>query len=302
MVIEMQVNRLFEIVYILLDKKKVTASQLAKHFEVSSRTIYRDVETLSSAGIPIYMKNGKGGGISLIDSFVLDKSILSENEQNEILSALYGLNLLNFPNTSSVLNKLGTIFSKSATSWINVDFSYWGSDNNEKEKFNLLKSAILSKLVIKFDYFAPNCEMMSRIIEPLQIYFKEKAWYLKSFCTERQDYRTFKITRIKNIEITNIIYQRKLKVDKPEDFSKEDMTKLVLKFDKLALSRVYDELEERYIIFQDENSLIVEFDCLEDEWIYAFILSYGGAVEILEPTHMRKNIKHKLEENLKQYI
>lgn len=297
----MQINRLFEIVYILLDKKTVTAKELAERFEVSSRTIYRDVETLSSAGIPIFMSKGKGGGISLLDNFVLNKSVLSENEQNEILSALQGLNMLNMPNVESVLNKLGTLFNKSATSWIDIDFSYWGSDNKEKEKFNLLKSSILSKVIISFEYFAPNREMMRRTVEPLQIYFKEKAWYLKAYCTEKQDYRTFKITRMRNIEISNTTYSRELKQENAEDFSLIDINKLILKFNKSAISRVYDELEEQTIVFEDENFLIAEINCPEDEWIYSFILSYGVNVEVIEPLSMRKKIQQKLQESLKIY-
>ena len=81
----MQVNnRLFEIVYILMQKKKVTAKELADRFEVSTRTIYRDIEALSTANIPIYATKGKDGGIGLLDEYVLNKAILSEEEQNQI--------------------------------------------------------------------------------------------------------------------------------------------------------------------------------------------------------------------------
>lgn len=297
----MQINRLFETVYILLDKKTITAKELAERFEVSTRTIYRDVETLSSAGIPIYMSKGKGGGISLLDDFVLNKSVLSENEQNEILSALHSLNTLSMPNSKSVLDKLGTLFNKSATNWIDIDFSHWGSDNTEKEKFNLLKNAILSKLIISFDYFAPNRTMMHRTVEPLQIYFKEKAWYLKSYCIEKQNYRTFKITRMRNVELSNTTYIREFKQEMVEDFSSPDLYKLILKFNKDALSRVYDELGEQSIVFQDENYLIAEINCPEDEWIYSFILSYGANVEVIEPLSIRQKIQQKLQESLKIY-
>lgn len=84
----MQINRLFEIVYILLDKKRVTSRELAERFEVSSRTIYRDIETLSAAGIPVYMSKGKGGGISLLPDFVLNKAVITDEEKEEILSSL----------------------------------------------------------------------------------------------------------------------------------------------------------------------------------------------------------------------
>jgi len=110
----MQMSRLFEIIYILLNKQSVTAKELADHFNVSQRTIYRDVDTLSLARIPIYTEKGKGGGISLLPGFVLNKSILSDQEQDEILSALHGLSNIKTAETGQVLQKLPAIFNKNA--------------------------------------------------------------------------------------------------------------------------------------------------------------------------------------------
>ena len=135
----MQINRLFEIVYILLSKKITTAKELAERFEVSERTIYRDIDTLSSAGIPIYASQGKGGGISLMEHYVLNKSVLSENEQNEILFALQSLTVTQNPETDRVLSKLSSFFHKSNINWIEVDLSPWGSDKNKTCEFTILK-------------------------------------------------------------------------------------------------------------------------------------------------------------------
>ncbi len=145
----MQIHRLFEMVYILLDKKKITAGELAEHFGVSRRTICRDIDTLSTAGIPVYTEKGKGGGISLLPNFILNKSILSEGEQNEILSALYGLSSIKTDETNLILQKLSTIFSKTATNWMDVDFSGWSHEN---DFFNDFKTAILERRIIEFDY------------------------------------------------------------------------------------------------------------------------------------------------------
>ena len=108
----MQINRLFEIIYILLDKKIITSKQLAERFEVSQRTIYRDIETLSSAGIPVYMSKGKGGGISILPEFVLNKAILTDNDKMEILSSLKAVNSVNFSDedTDTVIKKLNNLF------------------------------------------------------------------------------------------------------------------------------------------------------------------------------------------------
>lgn len=108
----MQISRLFQIIYILLEKKSVTAGELAEHFEVSVRTIYRDIDALSQAGIPIYASQGKGGGISLLDNFVLDKSLITEKEQDEILLALQSLSAVQYPELDNVLSKLNSLFKK----------------------------------------------------------------------------------------------------------------------------------------------------------------------------------------------
>ena len=130
----MQISRLFEIVYILMNKKNTTAKELSEHFEVSQRTIYRDIDTLSQAGIPIYTNKGKGGGIGLMEHFVLNKSVLSEQEQNDILSALQGFKVTSYSDTNQVLSKLNSLFGSKNTDWIEVDFSYWNSKEEDKPK------------------------------------------------------------------------------------------------------------------------------------------------------------------------
>lgn len=148
----MQINRLFEIVYILLDKKTATAKEFAERFEVSSRTIYRDIETLSAAGIPVYMSKGKGGGISLLPDFVLNKVVLTDDEKTNILSSLKAVNSVNLSETDTALEKLSSLFGGENTDWIEVDFTSWVNTEDEKNVFNTIKSSILSKKVISFFY------------------------------------------------------------------------------------------------------------------------------------------------------
>ena len=149
-VMEMHASRLFEIVYILLNKDRVTAKELAERFGVSTRTIYRDIDTIGLAGIPVYSEKGKGGGISLLPDFVLNKSILSEQEQSEILASLQGLTQIRTDDTSHVLQKLSTVFNKTAAKWLEVDFSDWSFER--QDFWGGFKSAILQKLVVEFDY------------------------------------------------------------------------------------------------------------------------------------------------------
>lgn len=301
----MQINRLFEIVYILLDKKTITAKELSERFEVSVRTIYRDIDTLSGAGIPIYTSKGKGGGISLIENFVLNKSVLSEKEQKEILMSLQSLNAMKFLDVEPVLNKLSTVFNKESESWIDVDFSQWGSNKTEKEKFNILKTAILNTSIINFEYFSSYGEKTLRIIEPLKLVFKGQGWYLYGFCRVKHDFRIFKITRIKNLKLLNETFKRDIPTDIWEDNDrsyKNNMVTLVLKIDEKMAYRIYDEFDEEDIVKNSDGSFTATVNFPNGDWIYGYVLSYGNYAEVIHPNHMREIISMKLEEALKKYI
>lgn len=131
----MQESRLFKVVYHLLDKGQATATELAEKFEVSVRTIYRDIDALSGAGIPVYAETGRNGGIHLMDGFVLDKAVLSEEEKQEILAALQSINSAQNISSSQTLQKLSAIFNLGSENWFEVDFSRWGNKGTDNEKF-----------------------------------------------------------------------------------------------------------------------------------------------------------------------
>jgi len=301
----MQINRLFEIVYILLDKKTITAKELSKHFEVSVRTIYRDVEALSISGIPIYTNKGKGGGISLIEDFVLNKSVLSEKEQNEILMSLQSINAMKFLDVEPVLKRLSTIFNKESDNWIDVDFSQWGSDDSEKEKFNILKTAIISTKLVSFDYFSSYGEKTLRTVEPLKLVFKGQGWYLYGFCRLKGEFRIFKIKRIRDMNLLDETFIRDLSIDicNEGDKSYENkMVTLTLKIDKRMAYRIYDEFEQENIIKNLNGSFTATVTFPEGDWVYGYIMSYGDYAEVIEPKDIREIIKRKFQEGLRKYL
>lgn len=298
----MQINRLLEIVFFLLDKNTVTAKELSEHFEVSQRTIYRDIDALSVAGIPVYTNKGKGGGISLLDNFVLNKSMLSDKEQIDILSSLQGLSALNVPDVELVLKKLSILFDKNNIDWIDVDFSHWGSDDKEREKFNQLKTAILSSKIIIFEYMNSYGERSKRVVEPIQIFFKEKSWYLRAYCTEKQDFRIFKIIRMANIELTQQTFTRKVQKVQNIKFSNENMIALKLKFSKAVSNRIYDEFWQEAITLNNDGSFTVIVNYPENEWLYGYIMSFGAWCEVIEPHHIREVIKKRFADGLYNYL
>jgi len=299
----MQVNRLFEIIYTLLNKNTVTAKELAERFGVSQRTIYRDIDALSLAGIPVYTEKGKGGGISLMPDFVLNKSILSEGEQNEILTALQGLSGVKAAETDRILQKLSTVFNRSAVNWLEVDFSGWGCYDGGA--FYDFKTAILERRVAEFDYFSASGEMTRRRVEPIQLWFKSKSWYLRGFCLTRRDIRLFKLTRVRNLTVTDECFpERDLLVSaaesRPSGHEKRDVA-LRLKIAKEMTYRVYDEFDEDMAEKQPDGSFIVSVTWPEDDWVYGSILSYGEHIEVLEPEYIREIIKGKLQKTAEKY-
>ncbi|MDR0928379.1 MAG: YafY family transcriptional regulator [Oscillospiraceae bacterium] len=291
----MMQNRLFEIIYILLNQKSTTAKALAERFEVSQRTIYRDIDALSLAGIPVYTEKGKYGGISLLPDFVLNKSLLSENEQHEILSALQGLSSVKTDNTIEVLGKLSTFFKKSAIPWLEVDFSDWGWRTNDA--FAAFKTAILEKRVATFDYYSTYGEKTRRRVEPIQLWFKSRAWYIRCFDLEKNDLRLFKLTRVKNPAVTDAHFaERDLLAAKPvpsEPARQRPDVTLKVKIAPEMTHRVYDEFDEEEIDKQPDGSYVVTITWPEDDWVYGWVLSFGEYIEVLAPEHIREVIREK---------
>ncbi|MFC3803665.1 helix-turn-helix transcriptional regulator [Cohnella sp. GCM10012308] len=305
----MQVSRLFQVIYILLERGTVTAPELAERFEVSVRTIYRDVEALSQAGVPIYASQGKGGGISLADRFVLNKSLLSDKEQDEILFALQSWSAAQFPDSDEVFSKLSSLFRKSSTNWIEVDFSSWGSGQKQKELYALLKQAILEHKVISFTYISAAGERKNRRAAPLKLLFKDRAWYVETHSLEQNALRTFKITRMLNVrfEHDDGVELQKLQQSKVEAAGTEVPTDkppriaLVLRVEPAGAYRIVDEFKEEDISKQEDGSFLVTADLPPGEWLFQYLLSFGDLLEVIEPASVRMEIKRQTESMFKKY-
>lgn len=300
----MQTNRLFEIIYILLDKKLVTAKELAEHFEVSTRTIYRDVEVLSGAGVPIYMNKGKGGGIALLPEFVLNKTVITEQEREDILSSLSALGAVSLNDKKATLEKMSSLFGSSNNNWIEIDFGFWSDGENEALLFQTIKQAILQKQVVRLVYINAKGESHAREVEPLKLVFRGMAWYVYGFCRIRRDVRFFKLKRIRNLEVAQehfvrAIPEKILFSHNETERENVETLKVKLKIEKEAAYRAFDEFENCQI--QEDGSVIVETDFLKNEWLVYHILSYGEDCTVLEPEELCEEIKEKLCNMLGKY-
>ncbi len=293
----MQIERLVQMVFYIINREQVTAKKLADYFNVSTRTIYRDINTLTVAGIPIISAKGTGGGISLIDGYTIDKSLLSKEEQQNIFQGLQMLQATKFPNAEITLSKIGAIFRNVLEpKWLEVDFTYWGSDEKQKVRISELQYAIINKHLITFDYFNSELQTSNRIIEPLRLVFKSHAWYIVGYCRNKQDIRIFRLSRMKEIQIIPEVFEREL----PQDYSLTpncneaiNLPVFKLKFSPEIAVRLFDEFQENEVSVCPDGSYMVIFQYELSNWTFNRLLSYGKYVEVIEPKIARTMLKEK---------
>ena len=313
-------ERLLSIIYILMNKGTVTAGELAERFEVSTRTIYRDVEALSIAGIPVYCKKGKNGGISLTEGFVLNKMLITREEQQEILAALVGLKETEVSGKfeeEETLKRLGEFFQTEPVLWVDIDLSDWSG--LRKQMYEDIKRAILTRHVVEFDYYGQNRPMSHRVVEPVQLQFKEYTWYLRAFCRERQEFRTFKLFRMQRLTV-----QEEMFVPKQEHLSEEGeksgkisdsanvkscaseqpefpVTPLTIWIDKKEAYRVYDRFDESELEHLPDGNFLAHCAYPLDEWVYSLILWFGPSAKVLEPEFIRLEVQRRIQKMMENY-
>lgn len=294
------INRLLGIIYILMKQKTVTATELAERFEVSVRTIYRDLDTLSAAGIPVYAKKGKNGGISLTEQFVLNKMLITEEEQQEILAALVSLKEVGVQEEQKTLQKLGEFFKTDPVDWIAIDLSDWSG--GRKQLYEDIKHAILSHRLLSFDYYGQSGRMTKRVVEPMQLVFKEYTWYLKAFCRERQAPRMFKLFRMKRVVLLEESFSPRVDWKQEKERPQEEkavleskVKRLEIWIDKKEAYRVYDRFEEEQLEVLEDGSFLAHMDAWMDEWVYGFLLSFGPSAKVLAPDEVREEMQKRLK-------
>lgn len=299
----MQINRMFEIIYILLEKKTVTAKELADRFEVSIRTIYRDIESLSATGIPVFMSKGKGGGISLLSDFVLNKTVLTQNEKDNIISALNAIKTIDVENSNSAIGRLSSLLGKQNSNWIEIDFSDWGNGDRKKDNFLILKNAIINKNVVEFEYYSSKGEKTERTAECLKLCFKSRDWYLYAYCRQRKDSRFFKLSRMNNI----VVLDEKIERIAPETVFKQEQKlfdsefiTIKMKFSPKMAFMVYDSFDN-YEVMKD-GGFLVTANMPKANWLISYILSFGEYCEVLEPQEIRDKVKNSLEIISEKYL
>ena len=299
----MQVSRMFEMLYLLLENGRMSAPELAQRLEVSVRTVYRDAQALAEAGMPVYAERGRDGGLCILPGHRLSASVLSESDRQGILAALRAMEQCG-AGEAETLRRMTAFLGTSAPDWVQIDLSDWSGRQNAL--LTTLKDAILSRSVLAFDYYGESGVATARRVCPRRLWFKGRTWYLLAYCLTKNAMRTFKLTRIKRVQLVPGSFPPEALVameapPRNEEAASVPRIPVVLAIDARMAYRVYDDFEEDEITHLPDGSFLVRTAFPPGAWILSFILGYGDAAQVLEPEALRSEVRAALKKTLSQY-
>lgn len=301
----MKIDRLLGILTILLQNDRVTAPYLAEKFEVTRRTIGRDIDTLCQAGIPIVTHQGGGGGISIAEGYKLDKSVLTTEELSGIIAALKGIGSVSEESrTERILDKLSVkkdaVVSMKEYVVIDLASHYKGSLT---AKIELIKKAVHEQRIIKFDYYYEK-GLIHRCIEPYLIIFQWTAWYVFGYCLDRQDWRLFKLTRLWELRLCDETYDLREIPPEKRDFNAHfsDDKKLVALFEPSVKYQLIETYGLECFTETDGGKLRLEIGYTYRDYTIGWLLSFGNKVKVVEPADIAEEIKEIAGKIVEQYL
>ena len=300
----MKTDRLIGILSVLLQSKQTTAPELAELFEVSRRTINRDIEDLCMAGIPIMTIQGKGGGISIMDGYRMDRTILTSKDMRMILAGLRSLDSISGSNYYTLLMEklqVGSSQFINGRDSILIDLSSWYK-TTLAPKIEIIQNAIENRHMVSFEYYSPNGES-KRLVEPYYLIFRWSSWYLWGFCSDRQDYRLFKLNRMLKVNETDktFLVRDATMPDLSDDKIFPKGIKVKALFDKDMSWRLIEEFGPECFIETDEGKLLFAADYSDLDSITTWFMTFRDKVEVIEPEEIRERIREISEKTLKIY-
>lgn len=302
----MKIDRLVSIIMVLLDKKRIGAQELADMFEVSPRTIYRDIDTINMAGIPVRSISGVGGGFEIMQNYKMDKSVFSTADLSAILMGLSSLS--DMIRGNELINALAKVKSfipadkvhdiELKTNQICIDLSTWMGNQNTQVYLDIIKTALQDCRLVSFEYIAHHGKKTMRTVEPYQLVLKSGHWYFQGYCRMRNDFRLFRLSRISNLQMEK------------ENFIPRDFQKPILDFEETLqsmqapikirihrsiLDRVLDYCTYEHFFPDGGDYYIVDFPFIENEYYYDILLGFGDKCECLEPLKIRDEMKRRIQ-------
>lgn len=291
----MKIDRLIGIITTLQQRKFVTAPYLAEKFEVSRRTINRDIEDICKAGIPIVTTQGANGGISIMEGFALDTTVFTQQELSAIFAGLKSLDSVSNSATAEKLaQKIGGSQSISVADHMVIDLASFYKDDLAS-KIDTIKSAIRQSKCIRFHYCYNKGEA-DKIIEPYLIVFKWSDWYVFGFCKERQDFRMYKLRRLWDLQMTEESFRVREVPDEKKQFGTHMTDDYVITavYDASVKYRLVEEYGHTSFTEQADGSLYTEWGFTKSEKAVEWFLSFGDKVKVLGPPEMVERMKQAL--------
>lgn len=301
----MKIDRLVSIIMILLDKKRISAQELADTFEVSLRTIYRDIDAISMAGIPIRSTPGVGGGFEIMPRYKIDKNVFSTTDLSALLMGLSGLsNIVRGDELVHTLAKVKSFIPADRAKDIEVkanqiciDLSPWMGNRNIQHCLETIQTALLERRLLTFTYIDRHGNQTLRTVEPYQLVLKNSHWYFQGYCHMRNDFRLFRLSRIINLHPEETVFT-------PRDYQKpqlniDDMVAsmqktITLRIHNSILDRVLDHCAYEQFAPDDDTHYIVQFPFIENDYYYDMLLSFGNKCECLGPAPIRKELRRRI--------
>ncbi|HHY64182.1 MAG TPA: YafY family transcriptional regulator [Clostridiaceae bacterium] len=290
----MKIDRLIGIIAVLQQNKKVTAPYLAKRFEVSRRTINRDIEDICRAGIPIVTTQGKGGGISIMEGFNLNTAVFTTEELQAIFA---GLKSIDSVSRISYVNRLaGKIAGEGSVvplpDNILIDLSSHYKDSLAS-KIELLRKAISQKRLVRFHYYYSKGEA-DKLIEPYLIVFKWSNWYVFGFCTEQQDFRMYKLNRLWDLIVTETGSVPREIPEQQKDFDSHMTDNYIITavFDSSEKYRLIEEYGPGCYTGTEDGRLLFQRGFTNMDHMISWLLGFGDRVEVIEPAEIRERLKN----------
>lgn len=305
----MKIDRLLGILNVLANVDRITIQELAERFEVSKRTIFRDLETLNESGVPIVTYSGIGGGVSIIEGYKIKNNILSKKDKKNIFTALNGL--MSIDESSDLTNliaklipeEISMVFSES--DYV-IDLSSWFQDSITQEKVSILHEAIKNRNCIYLEYISQSSHS-SRIIHPHKLVFKQSYWYLYAFCENKREFRLFKINRIVDIKVTDVSFNCKSieKIDFRKNFStdlfysqdKSSLFEVILEYDVTNEFLLTDTIDAKFfhrISSAEEKGKII-FPVSNLQWAANLVFNLQDKVKVIAPIELKEAIKTRIK-------
>ena len=300
----MKIDRLIGILSVLLQKEKMTAPELAERFEVSRRTINRDIEDLCKAGIPIQTSQGTGGGISIMEGYRLDRTILTSKDMQMILAGLRSLDSVSGSSYyCQLMEKIQTGSSEfiSGRDSILIDLSSWYGDSLTP-KIETIQDAVENRHLVRFQYYAPSGES-ERTVEPYFLVFRWSSWYLWGWCKDRKDFRMFKLNRMDRIQKTDESFECR-NIAMP-DLSNEKIfpggIKVKVLFEPDQKWRLVEEFGPKCFTEYDDGRLLFTGDYTDLGNLITWLMTFGDKAEVIEPREAREAISQMVKRMMKIY-